>query len=95
LIARGAVRIERDVGRELRAGLIPQFVEALKTCIERSLAAAGKSHQHDAVGIDARMVCQNVERMKNVDNEIEPAELGLIGTGRSQPASGKTVDHEG
>ena len=41
-VAGGAVRIERDIGRELRARFVPHLVEAVEARIQRGLAAARK-----------------------------------------------------
>ena len=78
VIGRRAVRIERDVAGELHAGLVPELVEAVEARVERRLSAARKSHQHDALGVDARMLRENLQRMIDVDDEIEPAEQGLV-----------------
>ena len=94
-IAGRAIRIERNVGGELRAGLVPQLVEAIEAGVERGLSAARKSHQHDAIRIDARVFGEDLQRAVDVDDEIEPAEQRLVGADRRQPAAAEAVDHEG
>jgi hypothetical protein len=54
-----AIRLERNVASEFYAGRVPEFVEVIEAGIERGLGAARKSHQHDAIGIDPRMVRQD------------------------------------
>ena len=74
--------------------LFHSFVEALEAGVERGLSAARKSHQHDALRIDARMFCEDFQRAVDVDDEIEPAEQGLVRPDRRQPAAGEAVDHK-
>ncbi len=93
-VARRAIRIERNVGRELRAGFIPCLVEAIEAGIKGGLSAARKSHQHDALRVDPRMFCQDIERTVDIENQIQATEQRLVRPDRSQPAAGKTVNDE-
>src|SRR5262249_22066124 len=77
------------------AGLVPEFLKTVEARIERGLAATRKSHQHNALRVDAGMFGQDFQRAIDIDDEIEPAELRLVGVDVREPAPGETVDHEG
>jgi hypothetical protein len=71
-------------------GLVPHLVKALEAREQRALPAAREAHQHDARGIDARMLREDIQHAIGIEREGQPAEPRLIHVDGDEPAPGKS-----
>src|SRR5262245_54251134 len=69
-------------------------MESAETGIESGLTTTGKTHQHDSLGIHARMFGQKFKSAIDVEDEIETSKQSLVRTHLCEPAAGKAVERK-
>ena len=94
-IGRAAIGIDRDVGREVGAGALPELPEALDGGVDRRLSATGEPHQDNAAGVDGGVLFQDFQGAEDIHDQVEPPEQRLIVADAGQATAREAVDGEG
>jgi hypothetical protein len=87
--------VEADVGGEPLPGVAAvRLPEALHDRIDGRHRAFGEAHHGDAVGADAGVAGQGVERPVGIDRHGQRVQLGLVGHGAGDAPPGEAVEDQ-